>query len=596
MTIKYSFKKLKWNIKNYYLKKEYKVIPIINIIKTITICIIALCSYIYIMTKLNIIIFSDNTWIKFNDIEFKEVYKDLVIAQISSTFLTTAVLSLISSIENKHILGEKETNLLFGKRLQGFYIPMFTLYIIMCINIVLLIEETSANIIVVLFFLSIYILIYIITKIGTIFVSTKKYTNKLYSKYYKEAQSNIFKIIPPRDYENKLLFNLKDNTIGLIAENNLLYMKNVNMYKVIIDRLLFNIPNDVQKYHLDMNYAPSIINDFMEVIEHFLYFKETTRAIQCYNWLLSRLNFHNIYIPFNNMDCTLNDLVNKLTDLKNEYEVEKYLDSLSPIITNIEIQEYYALTNDYSNTGLPDIRQGYIYHHKSKYFEQVYDKIYTNQYLNKVEKINCFTKIYDMFRLSAHNGCNIIRDITNYSFDFKEAKKREMPPCIVGQATTLLLLRTLKNKDERSFKLFLGMNIEGNEMSFAIHCLLLSLISMKSNKGDKNIYSDYYGIDFEYCKEIINRKSEYVFTELTLWNKKTLIEQIQSDYNYIIKNCTEEKQRDKLFLEYILKFDKSLINEYFIKLSKKYKKSITLQNDKEKKYIKLVEEYINNRK
>lgn len=596
MTIKYSFKKLKWNIKNYYLKKEYKVIPIINMIKTITICIIALCSYIYIMTKLNIIIFSDNTWIKFNDIEFKEVYKDLVIAQISSTFLTTAVLSLISSIENKNILGEKETNLLFGKRLQGFYIPMFTLYIIMCINIVLLIEETSANIIVVLFFLSIYILIYIITKIGTIFVSTKKYTNKLYSKYYKEAQSNIFKIIPPRDYENKLLFNLKDNTIGLIAENNLLYMKNVNMYKVIIDRLLFNIPNDVQKYHLDMNYAPSIINDFMEVIEHFLYFKETTRAIQCYNWLLSRLNFHNIYIPFNNMDCTLNDLVNKLTDLKNEYEVEKYLDSLSPIITNIEIQEYYALTNDYSNTGLPDIRQGYIYHHKSKYFEQVYDKIYTNQYLNKVEKINCFTKIYDMFRLSAHNGCNIIRDITNYSFDFKEAKKREMPPCIVGQATTLLLLRTLKNKDERSFKLFLGMNIEGNEMSFAIHCLLLSLISMKSNKGDKNIYSDYYGIDFEYCKEIINRKSEYVFTELTLWNKKTLIEQIQSDYNYIIKNCTEEKQRDKLFLEYILKFDKSLINEYFIKLSKKYKKSITLQNDKEKKYIKLVEEYINNRK
>lgn len=585
MTIKYSFKKLKWNIKNYYLKKEYKVIPIINMIKTITICIIALCSYIYIMTKLNIIIFSDNTWIKFNDIEFKEIYNDLVIAQISSTFLTTAVLSLISSIENKHILGEKETNLLFGKRLQGFYIPMFTLYIIMCINIVLLIEETSANIIVVLFFLSIYILIYIITKIGTIFVSTKKYTNKLYSKYYKEAQSNIFKIIPPRDYENKLLFNLKDNTIGLIAENNLLYMKNVNMYKVIIDRLLFNIPNDVQKYHLDMNYAPSIINDFMEVIEHFLYFKETTRAIQCYNWLLSRLNFHNIYIPFNNMDCTLNDLVNKLTDLKNEYEVEKYLDSLSPIITNIEIQEYYALTNDYSNTGLPDIRQGYIYHHKSKYFEQVYDKIYTNQYLNKVEKINCFTKIYDMFRLSAHNGCNIIRDITNYSFDFKEAKKREMPPCIVGQATTLLLLRTLKNKDERSFKLFLGMNIEGNEMSFAIHCLLLSLISMKSNKGDKNIYSDYYGIDFEYCKEIINRKSEYVFTELTLWNKKTLIEQIQSDYNYIIKNCTEEKQRDKLFLEYILKFDKSLINEYFIKLSKKYKKSITLQNDKEKNIL-----------
>lgn len=27
--------------------------------------------------------------------------------------------------------------------------------------------------------------------------------------------------------------------------------------------------------------------------------------------------------------------------------------------------------------------------------------------------------------MSAHNGCNIIRDITNFSFEFKEAKEEK---------------------------------------------------------------------------------------------------------------------------------------------------------------------------
>lgn len=363
------------------------------------------------------------------------------------------------------------------------------------------------------------------------------------------------------------------------------------MYQVVIDRLLFNIPQDIQKYHLNMDYAPSIINDFIEIIEHFLYFDETIRAIQFYNWLLSRLNFHNIYIPYNNIDYILDDLINKITDLKNEYEVKKYLTRLASIITNIEIQEHYALTTDFSYTGLSQTEQGYIYHHNSKYFEKIYDKVYTNKYLSNSEKINCYTELYETFRMSAHNGCNIIRDITNYSFDFKEPKERNIPPCIVGQATALLLLRTLKNKDERAFKLFIGMNIDGNEMSFAIHCLLLSLINIKMNKMDENIYSEYYGINPAYCKKIIQKNLDKIFTQMNLWKKDKLIDQLQCDYDYIIKNCVEES-RDKLFLEYIFKFDKALINQYFIELSKRYNKEIKIQKYKEKNYKNMINEYI----
>lgn len=592
MKIKHNIKKIIWNIRNWYFKNEHKIIPIANFIKNITILTFVLISFIYILYELKIITVKDNFLIKINLIEYNSIYKDLVIAQISSTFLTTAVLSLIASIENKHIFGEKETDLLFGKKIQGFYIPMFILYITMIVNIILMINKKSSNILLIFFFISLYILIYIINKIGVIFLTTKKYTKILYYKYYKEAENNIINNILPKDYENKLLFNLKDETIGLIAEKNLSYMKNINMYKVIIDRLLFNIPKDVQKYHLDMNYTPSIIDDFIEIIEHFLYFGEIIRAIQCYNWLLSRFNFHNVYIPYGNLDYIFDDLTNKITDLKNEYEVKKYLDRLSSIITNIEIQEHYAFTNDYTYTGFPEIRQGYIHHYNSKYFERIYEKVYTNKYLSDSEKINYYTKLHEIFRMSAHNGCNIVRDISNYSFEYKESKERKMEPCIVGQATALLLLRTLKNKDERSFKLFIGMNINGNEMSFAIHCMLLSLISIKTNKMNKNIYSDYYGIDPKYCKNIIHKELNNIFTQMDLWQKDKLINQLQYDYDYIIKNCTEERKRDKLFLKGIFKFDKTLINQYFMKLGKKYNVKIKLQNYKQRNYKQLINEYI----
>ena len=266
---------------------------------------------------------------------------------------------------------------------------------------------------------------------------------------------------------------------------------------------------------------------------------------------------------------------------------------MSAIITNIELQEHYALTNDYTYTGFSEMKQEHIYHHNSKYFERIYDKVYTNKYLSDAEKINCYTELHEIFRMSAHNGCNIIRDISNFSFDYKEPKKREMPPCILGQSTALLLLRTLKNKDERSFKLFIGMNINGDEMSFAIHCMLLSLIAVKRNKMDQNIYSDYYGINLEYCKNIIHKELDKIFTQLNLWQKDKLISQLQYDYDYIIKTCVDET-KDKLFLEYIFKFDKSLVDQYFIKLSKKYNIKIKIKNYKEKNYKKLINEYITN--
>ncbi len=592
--IKMSIKKNKWNIDNYLKKAEHKWTPKTNLIYNCLKFILFITIYLFILKILNVISFDFHSWkfIKIMDIKYEDIYKDLVISQIGSTFLTTAVLSLVSSVEDKHILGEKTTNLLFGKKLLKFYLPMFLLYVSMIINVTLTIKKECSNLIISLFLLSIFVLIYIITKIGTIFVTTKKYVKLLYSKYYLECEKNIINNIPPKDYNSPLLINLKEETIKLIANNDNSYIKNINMYKVLIDRILFNIPKELQKYHLNMSYAPSIVNDFIEVIEHFIYFKDLTRAIQYYNWILSRFNFHNIFISYDGMNKIFKDIANKIMDFNNEYETKNYLSMLSPIITNIEIQQHFALTNDYSYINWPEIKLNFIYHYNSDYFDIVYSNVYNNKYLSEREKLNCYTELHEIYRMSAHNGCNIIRDITNFSYDYIKPKERKMKPHILGQATALLLLRTLQNKDERSFKLFIGMNLESEEMRVAIHLTLLALIKMENNNWEHNIYSDYYGIDLDFCRKFVKEHLELLFKNQQNWGVKDLINYSQEDYNYILKYCLEDDKEDNLFLNFIFKFDKDLINQYFKTITNKFKMKIVIKNSNEKDYKKIINNYL----
>src|SRR5699024_10353726 len=147
-----------------------------------------------------------------------------------------------------------------------------------------------------------------------------------------------------RNYDSKLLNNLKEETLRLICDNDTSYIKNLNMYEVLIDRLLFNIPKKFQQYHLDMPYAPSIFNDYMEILDNLIFYKNYLKVLQCYTWILNRLNFHNLFIPYDSMNKIFDDLVNKILDLNNEYEMRNYLQRLSIIITGIEMQQHFALT------------------------------------------------------------------------------------------------------------------------------------------------------------------------------------------------------------------------------------------------------------
>ena len=185
----------------------------------------------------------------------------------------------------------------------------------------------------------------------------------------------------------------------------------------------------------------------------------------------------------------------------------------------------------------------------------------------------------------------MVRDITSFSYTLKIPDKREMNPSIVGQATAFLLMKTLLYKDERSFRLFLGMNIEASEMRFAIHTVILSLINIENMKENENIYSDFYGLDLDFCKEMIEKNiEEMIKTEL--WMGNSIIEEVQKSYDFIYKTCSRKQDECDLSIYHLYKYDEELINQYFDTFCKKYKLKINIKNNKKKNYSKIIKFYI----
>lgn len=584
--------KVKKILKNFYDKKEHKIIIYENIIKNFILTILFLVIYGMLLYKSGIIEFDvkSSYFIKFFQLDYNEIYKDFVIAQIGSTFLTTAFLSLVSSIEDKYILGEKATDLLFGKGLFKFYVPMLILYILMLINIVLLVNKSHLNILVSSFYMSLIILIYLITKISYIFVSNKKYIKLLYAKYYSEYEQNIINNISKGDYNSGLLINLENQTINHIANNNLEYNKNIEMYKKLIGNLFKNMSKKIQEYHLNKTYPKSIVVDFVDIIDCFILKENLDRAIECYNWLLSVFNYFGVYIVYDEMENIFKSISNKILDFNNEYEEKLYLNKISHIITNIEIQQYYAINNDYSYTKLHIDRINGMYQYRSNYFGMIYEKIKTNKYLNNREKLNCYNEIFDSFRDSSLISELKIKRKAN---DSEERNRIKMPSVIIGQATAFLLLKTLLYKDDENFVGFLEMNIKPEEMRLAIHLVVLSLIKIEKTFEFKNLYSEFYDMDLKYCKKEIKKHSGRLYNANFSFSYKedNIVYHLQEDYDYICKVFNEKNRKYSLLIDYIFKYDDKLIKQYFDYINKKYNIRTKDNKEEDKNYDLLIKSY-----
>ena len=483
------------------------------------------------------------------------VIQQLVMAQISVTFLITAVLSLVANLENVYIYGEKARNNIFKGKIITFSRVFIILIILMFFSILMMIKSQNNIHIFISVISALFILVFLTFKMIRLFLQKEEVKKELMLEYYRENVKVWKKSVPTDSYSSLKLNNLRERYLFLMLSKDIEYVEFDQIYLDLIDKLLFNNRQKLQEYYTEPITHSDLISDYIIILNNMIKVGEIDRAIQCYNKLLNMLNYYNIYIPYFELFTVFENLNMDTYNLKNEFEIRERVKKISHTSLLILRQSYICTKTDFSYTRIGKLDNSLLRNVISNdIFAEIYDSLYHKTKDNK-DKLTNFLIIYDEFRMSSFYLYNKMHDITNFNWKYKRLPKMERDISIIGTVVASLLLRILKNNDEENFKLFLSMNINPNEMLFAYHVLVLSIIQAKIKKFDKNPYTDFYSMDLDKALDIISKNNIVLKDIITQSNIENIHESIK-------ENCIG--QFDGGFLiDYRFNYTNKLIKIYF---------------------------------
>lgn len=543
-----------------YLNKKYwaKYKRLSLLIKPIldgTIILLLILGVLFITKIINIDI--NTLRIEINDsINISDsVIQQLVMAQISVTFLITAVLSLVANLENVYIYGEKARNNIFKGKIITFSRVFIILIILMFFSILMMIKGQNNIHIFISVIGALFILALLTFKMIRLFLQKDQVKKGLMLEYYRENIKVWKKSIPTDPYTSLKLNNLRERYLFLMLSKDIEYVEFDQIYLDLIDKLLFNNREKLQEYYTEPLIHSDLIADYIIILDNMIKVGEIDRAIQCYNKLLRMLNYYNTYIPYFELFAVFENLNMDTYNLKNKFEIMERVKKISNTALLILRQLYICTKTDFSYTRIGKLDNSLLRNVISNnIFAEIYDSLYHKTKDNE-DKLTDFLTIYDEFRMSSFYLYNKMHDITNFSWKYKRLPEMERDISIIGTVVASLLLRILKNNDEENFKLFLSMNINPNEMLFAYHVLVLSIIQAKIKKFDKNPYSDFYSMDLEKVLDIISKNNMVLKDIITKSN-------IENIHDSIKENCIGEFDGSFL-IDYRFKYTNKLIKVYF---------------------------------
>lgn len=487
------------------------------------------------------------------------IMQQLVIVQISSTFLITAVLSLVANLENKYIFGEKALGRIFIGSKITFSKVFYLLIILMFTNIVMMISKGKDILMILNIFITFLILSWLTYRIIRLFLQVDTIKKELIVEYYYENKKVIKKSIPTKNYEAKKLDNLYRRYVELIERNDVEYKEINPIYLDLIDKTLFNNKKLYQEYFTEIIRKNDIITRYLDIIEILIYNDKIYDAIDYYRLLLTLLNYHNTYIS----EYRLFDIYRQITDFtykcKDIIEFKNIIRKQQNISVLLLEQAYLCRISDLSFTRLANLNSLYVHKPSSRIFKDMYNSIFNNSNVCARDKQELYRTIYDNFRMSHFNLSNKFHDITTFKPKYTILEKRRIDTEIIGIQVAQLLLATIYNKDKDNFELFMRMNIDEEEMLLAKNISLLYIIYSKRYSG--NIYSDYKDFDFESASGFIT-ESKCFFKKFD--DSKIL----KSVYSKIINLNDKNSIGGKFYSdEYTFTFSNTQIDMYFIALS-----------------------------
>lgn len=578
---------LKWYLRDIEYKYSHIYAPLSNIIfKTILALVLFFLIYMY-FDVLGILKISHtsklfDSFIIFPiEYELRNLVNNIIMTQISITFLTTAILSLVSSLDSKYILGEKTINLLFKKNGSLFTILFYVIYLLMFVNIGLIISQIYISLIYIIFTIALLLLIYIINKIGKIFLGSNGNEYLLIQKYYIDNFKMIYPASPQNRYVSKELNLFSDRIENGIKLGSTDYAHNLRTYIYIINKTLFNYPKAVEESLIDYNFKDNMINNVFHFC-NLLYKngkKDDTFALL--NNLLEMFNYHKVYISSYLVSQTFFDLIDEIESYDNYIDLKSFISKIFKLIPQYNRQVFLCDTNDFSYTRLAKIKFLNVSKDSLRIYERIYNNIH-NSKIDRLQKEKIYINLFEEFRMSSFNSKSLYSTIDSYSPKRSFPDRVYFEPYIIGLPVAVLFIRMFSNNDFNNLSLFLQMNLDDKEIQYAKHVSLMYILNMKINENENNIYNEFRNMNFELVSNFISRNRE----------KFLKYDKIENLYSYIrVHNLVNQNELSKLpFVDsYIVEFEDELINNYFYFISKIKGMKINIKIDKRTKNFKKIQ-------
>ena len=347
------------------------------------IVIIAIFYFIYAINNFQITnIFNSNLSFDYNPM-------DLLSIQISNTLIIISIISLLSGLSEKYLLGEKHINVIFPNKSLFSLIKIFViLLILLFINIVLALKNEDKIMILLDFFCHFTFIIYICLKMLFFYTHKNYFRTNLMCKYLSDQKKHVRKAVPLNSHSCRSIIDLKNQTIVLIEKNDNNYNYNIHTIIELIDFTLFNDKKILQEYYTEMITRSDLITSLNEIIEKLIMVDKHYEAINILVKLYSMFSYYE-FVPVYDYYLLANveKLIDKIKYIDKESLLKEYINSIWKIVSlKIYFIFLFKYKIDFSYCRLYEYNLINMLFNRNSELEKIYICIIENKYLTKKEK------------------------------------------------------------------------------------------------------------------------------------------------------------------------------------------------------------------
>lgn len=408
-----------------------------------------------------------------------DLAKNLVIAQITIVSISTSIISLVASFDNKYIYGMRLNEALF-RPLWLFRPLLFAPLLLALCNLWILISGYNDVAITAIFVISMVLMMVCVWKMLRVFLAPDAFKENLRRYYFKENRRQLLKARPLDSKSSQAMLSFRDITMQYVVNCSPEESENLNAYILLAEHSLSECKADVQAY-----YSESVAhNDFLAHISQFagemLYRGRYINGIRLYCQLYRLLNYYRV-VNFSNheMSHRLNLVAKSIRYIENEILAEEYQHSFVRLCEEQWLQKDIFLIDDFRTLRLSDMVS--LYFVPDTLLSSYYVALSENTFLDEHAKSRLFLKLYDDIRMCMKFG--VITEQNNDDFCSKDwwtncdhFHRRYRNECFCMSSIALMILEIMNLGDTKRLALFSTIDFHTRSTSILKALCALSLV------------------------------------------------------------------------------------------------------------------------